>query len=58
MRSDDPEFLARRMLAAVIAYLSLLDEEWDPMSDEERHLAVRLALEAARRPINRRPTSQ
>ena len=54
MRNDSGH-LARRTLGAVIAYLNLLDEEWEGMSDEECRRSLRLALEAARRPIDRHP---
>ena len=54
MTPDEACLRARRTLAAVTAYLNLLDEEWDAMPEEERLLAVRLALEAARRPIAER----
>lgn len=53
--TTDPGQLTRRTLGAVIAYLNLLDEEWEGMSDEERRRALRLALEAARRPVDREP---
>jgi hypothetical protein len=41
--------IARRTLAAVIAYLQLLDTQWDRMPETDRRRAVSLALEAARR---------
>jgi hypothetical protein len=42
-RRTSPE----QVLAAVAAYLRLLDAEWDSLTDAQRRGAVRLAAEAA-----------
>ena len=47
--SEDKAWEPERIVAAIIAYLSLLDRDWELLSDEERRSGVRLALEAARR---------
>ena len=47
--SGDEGVELARTVAAIIAYLSLLDREWQLLSDEDRRSGVRLALEAARR---------
>ena len=46
-RDKGPE--RNRVVAAIIAYLRLLDHDWERLSDDERRSGVRLALEAARR---------
>jgi hypothetical protein len=50
--SEEKEPEPERTLAAIIAYLSLLDRDWKRLSEEERRSGVRLALEAARRTHN------
>jgi hypothetical protein len=50
MTADRPDpIAASKTITAVVAYLSLLDSEWDLMTEGARRDAVRLALEAARR---------
>lgn len=46
---EDKAWEPARIVAVIIAYLSLLDRNWELLSDEERRAGVRLALEAARR---------
>ena len=38
-----------RTLAAIIAYLQMLDDAWEGLSDDERRTGIQLALEAGRR---------
>lgn len=43
------ESAAAAAMAAVVAYLSLLDSSWDDLNDKEKRDGVNLALDAARR---------
>jgi hypothetical protein len=38
-----------RTLAAIIAYLEMLDDAWEGLTDDERKTGIQLALEAGRR---------
>ena len=38
---------AARLLGAVVAYLRLLEAQWETLDDAQRRSAIRLALEAA-----------
>ena len=43
------ESAAGAAMAAVVAYLALLDSSWDELTDRERRDGVGVALDAARR---------
>lgn len=47
MPSERRDASSEQVLAAVAAYLRLLEAEWGSLTDVQRRKAVRLALEAA-----------